>query len=389
MTDSNTYGLISAESHVVEPPDLFSSRLAAGLKDRAPKPTADGTGWEIKGLEPISLPATAATGSGYRRAVRGNGKPVTFDDVLPGAFDPTERLKAQDSDSVDAEVLYPTPDLWDSIKALRDRDLKLACVRAYNDWIAEFSKHDPNRLIGLAKMPATTPEDARDELLRCVNELNLRGAILDAWPSGGFSADPDNDVFWEAVNQTGVPVSLHYAVGTHARTEPPRGISAGVRPPLADAALPMVAAGVFDRFPNVRLVFAHTDAGWAFHWLEFMDIAYVRHRHLEFYALQDPDALPSEYIRKHTWFTIHQDRTAVKYRSKIGTTQLLWASHFPDEESEWPDNRQQALLVTSEVAADDQHAILAGNTANLYRLRGSESGFAAADLGKFEPLVHF
>jgi predicted TIM-barrel fold metal-dependent hydrolase len=195
MTDSNRYGLISAESHVVEPPDLFSGRLPAELKDSAPKPTAGGTGWEIDGLEPVALPATAATGSGYRHAVRANGKPVTFNDVLPGAFDPAERLKAQDSDSVDAEVLYPTADLWDSIKSLEDRDLKLACVRAYNDWIAEFTKHDPNRLIGLAKMPATTAEDARDELLRCVNEPDLRGAILDAWPSGGISADPANDVF--------------------------------------------------------------------------------------------------------------------------------------------------------------------------------------------------
>ena len=389
MNDSNIYGLISAESHVVEPPDLFSSRLAAGLKDKAPKPAAGGRGWEFEGLEPVALPACASTGSGYRHALHGNGKPVSFDDVLPSAMDPAERLKAQGSDSVDAEVLYPTAGLWDSIKTLEDRDVKVACARAYNDWIAEFSAHSPDRLIGLAKIPATTPEDARDELLRCVNELNLRGAILDAWPSGGVATDPDNDVFWEAVNQTRVPVSLHYAVGADARTEPPRGISAGVRPPVADAALPMVAAGVFDRFPDVRIVFAHTDAGWAFHWLEFMDIAYVRHRHLDFYALQDPDALPSEYIRKHIWFTFHQDRTSVKYRSKIGTTQLLWASHFPDEESEWPDNRQQAVRVTSEVPESDRHALLAGNTAHLYRLAGSEDGFAASNLGKFEPLVHF
>ena len=59
MTDSNSYGLVSAESHVVEPPDLFSSRLPARLKDSAPKPTAGGTGWEIEGLEPVALPATA------------------------------------------------------------------------------------------------------------------------------------------------------------------------------------------------------------------------------------------------------------------------------------------------------------------------------------------
>ena len=59
--------------------------------------------------------------------------------------------------------------------------------------------------------------------------------------------------------------------------------------------------------------------------------------------------MPSEYIRKHSWFTFHQDRAAVKNRSKLGPTHLMWASHFPDEESDWPDNRQQAMRVTNEV----------------------------------------
>jgi hypothetical protein len=67
----------------------------------------------------------------------------------------------------------------------------------------------------------------------------------------------------------------------------------------------------------------------------------------------------------------------------------LWASHFPDEDSEWPDNRQQAIRVTSEVASEDQRALLAENTAKLYQLPGYENGFAAEDFKKFEPLVHF
>jgi predicted TIM-barrel fold metal-dependent hydrolase len=391
MNENPSYQLISADSHVVEPPDIFAGRLPANLRDRAPKLESvdGGSAWVLDGLTPVPLPATAATGSGYRHSTRADGKPVTFDDVLPGATDPAERLKAQDSDSVDAEVLYPSPDLWDAIATLEDRDLKLACTRAYNDWIAEFSAHSPDRLIGLAKIPTTTCEDTRDELLRAVNDLNLRGVILDAWPCGGTSADADNDPFWDAVNDTGVPVSLHYAVGAGQRTAPPSGIAPGLKPPVADAAVPMVAAGVFDRFPKVRLVFAHADAGWAFHWLEFMDIAYVRHRHLDIYKLADPDAVPSEYIRKHSWFTFHQDRPAVKYRSKVGVTNLLWASHFPAEESDWPDDRQQAMRLTNEVSADERQALLADNTARLYRLPGFQDGFADADLQTFEPFVHY
>src|SRR5262249_9200045 len=158
-----------------------------------------------------------------------------------------------------------------------------------------------------------TAQDARRELLRCVKELGLRGAILDAWPSGsGNAGNPGDDPFWAAVNDTGVPVSLHYAVGAGTRTMPPDGIGPGLKPPMANAGLPLVAGGVFDRFPGLQVVFAHGDAGWAFHWLEFLDINYVRHRHLDEYALQNPDALPSEYLRRHAWFTFHADRSAVK-----------------------------------------------------------------------------
>jgi predicted TIM-barrel fold metal-dependent hydrolase len=392
MADSTVYNLISADSHVLEPPDLFGKRLAANLRDRAPKlaPWNGGSAWMVDGLEPVLLPATAATGSGYRLTNRGDGKPVAFDEVLPGLYDSIERLKAQDADSVDAEILYPSPGLWDAIKQLDDRELKLACVRAYNDWIVEFTSYNPDRLIGLAKIPSTTVEDACEELLRCVKELNLRGVILDVWPTGNAVAgNPGDDPFWEAVNDTGVPVSLHYAIDAHTETAPPGGIAPGLKPPMANAALPLVAAGVFDRFPNLQLVFAHGDAGWAFHWLEFMDINYVRHRHLDEYALPNANSLPSEYIRKHSWFTFHHDRSAVKNRSRLGAAHLLWGSHFPLDDSNWPDDRQQAMRVTEELPTADRQALLAGNTARLYRLPGHEKGFADAELETFEQLVHF
>jgi predicted TIM-barrel fold metal-dependent hydrolase len=392
MTDDASYSIISADSHVLEPPGLFAGGLPAALRDRAPRLAEwnGGSAWMVDGLEPVPLPPTAATGSGYRLDVGGAGAPIGFDDVLPALHDPGERLKAQDADSVDAEILYPSPGLWDALNQLDDPELKLGCVRAYNDWIAEFAAHAPDRLVALGKIPATTSEDALEELRRCVGELGLRGVVLDAWPSGSAVAgDEADDPFWEAVNAARAPVSLHYAVGGGRETAPFGGIAPGLKPPMADAALPMVAAGVFDRYPDVRIVFAHGDAGWAFHWLEFMDINYVRHKHLDQYALNDPDALPSEYIRRHTWFTFHQDRSAVKNRHKLGAAHLMWGSHFPLDDANWPDSRQQAMRVTDEVAADDRHGLLAGNAAHLYRLRGHEQGFADSDVGAFEQLVHF
>ncbi len=389
MTDSTAFTLISADSHVVEPPDLFQ-RLPEALRGGAPRlETVDAASmWVIDGIEPVPLPATAGAGSGYRLPPSG-AKPVSFDDVLPGLYDPAERIRTQEADSVIAEVLYPSSGLWDALNLLENRELKLACVRAYNDWIAEYAADDPSRLIGLAKIPATTIEDACEELLRCVKEHGARGVLLDSWPSGNAVAgNPADDPFWEIVNEAGIPVSLHYGLGAKG-TSPTGGIAPGLKPPMADAALPLVAGGVFDRFPDVRIVFAHGNAGWAFHWLEFMDINYVRHRHLDEYALKDPDALPSEYIRKHSWFVFHQDRSSVKNRHKLGTAHLMWGSHFPYEDANWPDDRQQAMRVTDEVAAEDRRALLGGNAARLYGLTGHEKGFTPDEVVAFDQLVHF
>ena len=392
MTSTIEYDIVSADSHVLEPRGLFEPRVAVKFRERVPKlaPWNGGDAWHIEGLDPVPLPITAATGSGYRLG-RGSSKtPMAFHDVLPGLYEPVSRLEAQAANSIDAEVLYPSPTLWDAINQMDDRKLKVACVRAYNDWIAEFCAQDPRRLIGLGKIPSTGGEDACKELHRCVEELNLRGVVLDGWPSGKqIAGDSDDDVFWEAIDGLGVPVSLHYAVGGQRPSHPYGGIGPGLKPPMADAALPLVAGSVFDRFPNIRLVFAHGDAGWVFHWLEFMDINYVRHRHLDQYALQNPDALPSEYVRKHSWFTFHHDRSAVKNRQKVGAAHLMWASHFPLDDSNWPDDRRQAMRVTEELPSQERSALLAGNTARLYRLPGYEQGFEDTELDTFEQLVYF
>jgi predicted TIM-barrel fold metal-dependent hydrolase len=392
MADKITYNLISADSHILEPADLFEKRLPAKLRGRAPKlkPYDGGSAWFVGDLDPVPLPPTMRTGSGYRLSLMPDVSAVSYEDVLPALLDPGERLKAQAADSVDAEILYPTPVLWDAIKLLDDDELKLACVKAYNDWISGFCAFAPDRLIGLGKIPTTSVADAVTEVRRCAGDLKLRGFVLDAFPSGAKTAgSPEDEPFWEAVNETGLPVSMHIGVGPTANTSPETGPAPGMRPQMAQIVLPLVASGVFDRYPNIRIVLAHADAGWSMHWLEYTDMYFLRHRHLNHYTLQNQDALPSEYIRSRVWFTFHHDRTAVWNRHNIGPAHLIWASHFPYEDSNWPDNRQQSARVTAEAPADVRANLVAGNVARLYRLPGYERGFDDAALNEFVPLVHY
>jgi predicted TIM-barrel fold metal-dependent hydrolase len=388
MPSAHEYNLISADSHVVEPPDLFERHLPAGLRQRAPKPGVVGGAvcWLVEGADPVPLPASTITGSGWRHPGRA---PSSFAEVLPALYDPSQRIVAQDADGVDAEVLYSLPGLWDAIRTLEDAAVQLACVRAYNDWLSEFCAQAPHRLIGLGRIPTTGLDDARDELLRCVKELGLKGVVLEGWPGGGPGLRGDDDAFWEVADDAGTPVSIHYALGGSSPTAPSAGIVPGLRPPMADSALPMVAAGLFDRFPDLKMVMAHGDAGWAVHWLEFTDINFVRHRHLAQYSLEDPDALPSEYIRRFFYFTVHEDRSAVRNRHKLGAEHLLWASHFPFDGADWPDDRRQAVRIAGDLPEEDSRAILARNTARLYRLPGYEDGFGSDGTAPLAKLVHF
>jgi predicted TIM-barrel fold metal-dependent hydrolase len=384
------YELISADSHVLEPGDLFEQRLPASLRDRAPRLVdhAGGSAWVVGDLDPVPLPASVETGSGYRTP--DNEKPVKFSDALPALYDPTARLAAQDADSVDAEVLYPSPGLWDALTLLGDLDLHRECAKVYNDWITEFCAFAPSRLVGVAKLPLSSQDDAQAEAVRAVKDLGLKGLMVDDWPGGAASPGPiaENE-FWATINELGAPITLHFAVSTLQPSTPSDGISPGLRPQAAEKAQPLVVARLFDRFPDVRFVIAHGDAGWAMHWLEFLDINYVRMRHLEQFALEDPDKLPSEYVRDAFWFTFNHDRSAVKNRSKIGINHLMWASHFPLDTTDWPDNHQAAMLTTEEIPAEDRQALLADNTAKLYRLPGSESGFSGDEVRLYDQLVYF
>ena len=384
----NKYSVISADSHVVEPPEVFESRVPGSLKERMPKlGTVDGSAaWLVEGAEPSPLSPTLATGSGWRK----RSEPLTWDAVLPGLHDPAERITAQESDSLDAEILYPSPELWDAIKLSEDAEMKLAAAKAYNEWLGEFCSHSPDRLFGVAKIPTTSVEDAVAELQRAVHELGLKGALLDAYPSGAaVGGRPEDEPFWEVASDLEVPVSLHYGIGVDAPGLPPSGIAPGLKPPMAEAMLPMVSAGVFARNPKAKVVFAHGDAGWALHWMEFFDINYVRQKHLGQYSLPDDDAVPSDYMRKFAWFTVHNDRSAVRNRNIFGKVHLIWGSHFPYDDSNWPDNRQQAVRLTDEVSPEDRQAVLADNVGRLYGLPGYEKDFSEEEVSTFPDLVHF
>ena len=161
-TDTRSASLRSADSHVIEPGDLWRKRLPRKLRDRAPQVVdsvdslrgkVEGEWMVCEGLVPQRVAAFAAADVEDPKA-RGNADLRGYAEIRRGAWDPTERLKDQDVDGVEFEVLYPSMAL--PMFGIPDTDLQYAVFAAYNDWIADYAAYDPSRMLGIG-MSVSTP----------------------------------------------------------------------------------------------------------------------------------------------------------------------------------------------------------------------------------------
>ena len=199
---------------------------------------------------------------------------------------------------MDAEVLFAAmvagPVFWRNIA--HDEVYK-AVIRGYNDWLGEeYCAVAPDRLIGMGVIPITNVDDAIAEMKHC-KKLGLKGVLLGALPSGKGYPTPEDDKFWAAALDLDMPVTVHVQLyRTGARANQPTikypkedpVVMARLRRPflewLVNFGLPpsvgmaqLVLAGVFERFPKLKMFFAETRLGWVPFWLEHMDLWYQRH----------------------------------------------------------------------------------------------------------------
>ena len=182
MTDP----LISSDSHIVEPPDLWEKWLPPQLRALAPKLVKDDEGGDAwlynDGGAPAPLGLVTVTRSQPREELRWSG--AKYATINQGNFEGTARVGEMLEDGIVAEVIYSPQRTMRHFMQGTDDDLHLGGVRAYNDWLAkDFCPKAPDRLIGIGQMPACSVESAITEMRRC-KEMGMRGVLLSSWPSG-------------------------------------------------------------------------------------------------------------------------------------------------------------------------------------------------------------
>jgi predicted TIM-barrel fold metal-dependent hydrolase len=365
------YRLVDSDSHINEPPDLWTSRVPAKFKDRAPRMEhfEQGDAWVLEGVkDPINFGSNAA--AGIPLAERSAW--VRWEDIRPGGYDPKARLLEMDVDLVDAAVLYPTPRISHLMIANPDPEFHLAMVRAYNDWLSEYAEHDPSRLGGIMLIPNRGVDAAVAEIERVIDRPGMVGCLLGCYPHGDLDLSIEDDPVWQAIAERDVPLHIHVALVNEYPSDiyAPGMITQGLVQgylrfrDVPGRMLQFLEGGVFDRVPNLNIVLAEVDAGWVPYVKEQVDNRVLRR---ELGTEMRGRRLPSSVIEEHFYYTYITDHFAVRNRSYVGVDRLMWSSDFPHGGSDWPGSVRVIHADFADVPSWERDLILAGNAQRLYR----------------------
>ena len=323
----NSAGVIDADAHVFEPDDIWLRYLEPPLREIAARtPGLENGNSTGNDGPPTKFPLGFITATGRQ-------------DLLRLAAQPDSRLQVMDSEGIEKVALFPTHAL--RLGGVRQPELALALFRAYNDWLAEHSAANKERLLGVAMIPLQEPELALKETERAIDKLGHRGLFISPHPVDGRNLDdPQYERLWSLAEQLNVPALVHVSTGIRL---PTAGADRFDRYSLfhlhahpleqMTAAASLILGGVLERHPRLRVGFMEAGCGWVAYWLERMD------EHVENYRFEFPHLKerPSEYFRRQCFVSFELEEQAIPYvAATVGAQTLVFASDFPHHDCFYP-----------------------------------------------------
>ncbi|TAL05870.1 MAG: amidohydrolase [Porticoccaceae bacterium] len=369
------FGLISADSHIVEPGNCYTDYIDPKYRDRAPTIVRDKAGndtYVIPGMDtaiPLGLVAAAGL-SAEELGERTKG--CTFDQLHRSGHQAKYRVADQDRDGVVAEILYPSVGM--ALCNHPDFAYKTACMHAYNEWLAHYMADAPDgRLFGLAQ----TSGESVDQMIKDFRDAKKKGFVGVMMPGDPKEADYDDpmyDALWECAVDLGLPLSFHIltsrggGVGDIARVRGNKvnGFMSIIRS-VQDVMGVFVLSGVFERHPKLKFIAAEADAGWLPHYSYRMDHAYERHG-VWLGGGKNLAKMPSEYIASNIWLTFQDDWVAFKVANLMNPKRLVWANDFPHSDATWPWSQEMLEKHTGGLTNEQMRWIMRENIIECYNL---------------------
>ena len=392
------YEMISADCHLDLcwlPTGLFTANASPSFRDRMPYVTDGSKGpvWVTK--KGASLGHVNGMGSAGREYVPGRihradrmASTGLYEDGKKGIrrlSDPDLRLKDQDRDGVQAEVLYG---ILGATGRMNDPEATVEVMRIYNEWLADFCSTHPERFAGLASIPNNPIDAAIAEVERVAKRGAVRGLDIANSPDLKPLWDPYWNPLWDAIDNSGLPLHFH-TIGTRLPeglqqlvsmgSDPTRAGAdvtagekrlarmafathiAGFQINMAQILMSMIYGGVLERYPRIRMVLGEAGIGWIPYILWRMDGEWEDQ--FKDLSLTMP---PSEYWRRQCFATYQTDPVGLKLVEELGADRIMWGSDFPHPDGIWPDSREYIAREMGHLPADLRRKIVCDNAARLY-----------------------
>ena len=378
--------IIDADTHVTEPPDLWTSRTSGALRDRVPRIVDNGgqPEWVIEG-KPMGFASGYAT-------VRTDGGKETLEgffnlsiyDVIAAASDTASRIRLMDEMGIFAQIVYPNMAGFggERFASVQDEALKRDCVSIYNDAMAEMTEQSLGRLLPMALLPWWSVDASVVELRRSA-EMGFRGVVMCSDPHLRGAPDLGDrawDPFWEACCEYDLPVNFH--IGASSAGVESFSSGGGSWPSMGRAGNMIVAgpamflnngrvimnmtlSGVLERFRELKIVSVESGVGWIPFMMEAID-----HQHREEVAagFRHLKTDPSEYIRDQVYACFFFERLRPELFESMREDNVMFETDFPHPTCLYPDY-MATLEKNVEGLSDATVAkLVTGNAARLYKI---------------------
>ncbi|HZS13260.1 MAG TPA: amidohydrolase family protein [Candidatus Dormibacteraeota bacterium] len=376
--------VLSADSHICEPGDLWTSYVEPRFRDRAPRIVEDPERGDVWKAEGLTLPNIAAMGGKDRTSETVPIKPSFERDIMRGGWDPEQRIKDMDAVGVDGQILFPTVGFH--LYGLEDPYLLRAVFTAWNNWVRDFCKGREKRLRGVGFLSLDDIDWAIAEMKRC-KEMGLVAANIPLTPMDPPYSHAYYEPFWSAAEDLEMPLVSHTGSvrGPACMARQPNAFAERFTPihkrpwsvfvgtgmaPVAVSRFvnELILSRVVQRHPKLCIIPTEFEAGWAAFWLDRLDETLVNERMRM--GSVPLDYKPSEFFRRNFALTFIDDMTAVAARDIIGVENLLWSDDFPHIDGIWTHNADYVFdrcFVETRTSDEDRQKLLGSNMTRIFK----------------------
>ena len=363
------FRVLDSDMHCIEPPDLWTRYLDDAYRSLAPR----GLQEYVADIRLIVNGKTMPRHSFLRYHGDGDAweqRRRRFRSAAERQWEAGVQLEAMDTEGIDVAVVYPSRGLFALAVDDLDPALAAAVARAYNNWLYDYCKSDPTRLIGAAMVSPHDVRDAVAESRRAVEELGFRAVFMRPNPvKGRYWHDAYFEPLWTALEQLGVPLGFHDGFGphlpgvadrfggdlqmTHTATHPME---------MMLAVIGLIGSGVLERHPTLRVAFLEGNCGWLPFLLWRLDEHYQA-------AYRRADArltmTPSECFKRQCFVAVEADEDFVGHViDYMGDDTLVFSTDWPHSDSQYPHAVESFMALP--ISDESKRKILWDNCARYY-----------------------